>query len=64
MPFKLELGDNPALVILCGILVLLAITFFLALFIADSLEKRRIAKKKHRFSSAAAQPKKREHPRH
>lgn len=61
MPFKLDLGENVGFVIFCVVLVVIAFTFFLVLYVTDFREKRRIAKKKQRFERAARKHKQR-HP--
>ena len=52
MPFKLQLGDNPVLVIVCCILVLIVFTFFVILYVSDYRDNRRKARNKQKFERA------------
>jgi len=52
MPFKLQLGENSGFFLICGILALIAITFFVVIYVADFKESRRKAKKKRDYQRA------------
>jgi hypothetical protein len=56
MSFFLKFGDNAALVIGCGIIVLVAMVFFILVYVADFKDSRRKAKKKRDFERPSPAP--------
>jgi hypothetical protein len=52
MPFKLQFGENTALILFCCGIGLVAVVFFIVIFVSDFQESRRKAKKKRDYERA------------
>lgn len=54
MFLNLNFGENAAVIIICGILALIAVIFFIVIYVADFQESRSKAKKRRDFQRATA----------
>ncbi len=57
-------GDNAAVVIFCGLLLLVAIIFFIIIYVADYKESRAKAKKRREFQRSMAHAQRRRQKAH
>jgi hypothetical protein len=64
MSFLLKFGDNAALAIGCGIILLLAIIFFIVVYVADFKDSRRKAKRRREFERSLARAHRRRQKAH
>lgn len=64
MSLNLRFGDNAVVVIICGLIALVAILFFVVIYVVDYKESRRKAKKRREFEQTIARAQRRKQKAH